>query len=108
MNHYPFRIEHILIFVLSFVVLFSIWRIYKPKIKKLQQKIKLYLSRKWKPKSPKDCPNCQAGVELAILKPNVDVIPYAPWGLKTSPNRKQGNKGGEPAITEPKNGFRKR
>jgi hypothetical protein len=76
MIYYPFRIEHIPIFFLLIALLFSLWRIYIPKFKKLQQRLKLYLPRKWKPKSPKDCPGCQAGIELAILKPNVDVIPY--------------------------------
>jgi hypothetical protein len=35
------------------------------------------LPGKWKPKSPKDCPGCQSKIELAILKPNQDVIPYS-------------------------------
>jgi len=77
MNHYPFRIEHILIFLLSITLFFSFWRFYKPKIKKLRQRLKLYLPRKWKPKSPKDCPSCQSGIELAVLKPDLDVIPYS-------------------------------
>jgi IS1 family transposase len=30
-----------------------------------------------KPRSPKDCPDCQSGVKLAVLKPKTDVIQYA-------------------------------
>ena len=76
MSHYHIRFEHILIILTSTALLLSLWHIYKPKIKKLRQRLKLYLPRKWKPKSPKDCPGCQSGIELAILKPNQDVIPY--------------------------------
>jgi len=76
MNHFPIRFEHFLIIVTSTALLLSLWQIYKPKIKKLRQRFKLYLPRKWKPKSPKDCPGCQAGIEFAILKPNYDIIPY--------------------------------
>jgi hypothetical protein len=77
MSHYPIRFEQFLIIVTSTALLFSLWHIYQPKIKKLRQRLKLYLPRKWKPKSPKDCPGCQSGIELAILKPNRDVIPYS-------------------------------
>ena len=77
MNHHPLRIEHILILALSIALLFSLWQIYKPKIKKLRKRFKLYRPRRWKPKSPKDCPDCRDGIELAILKPNRDVIPYS-------------------------------
>ena len=76
MSHYPIRFEHILIIVTSTALLLSLWHIYKPKNEKMRQRLKLYLPRKWKPKSPKDCPDCQSGIELAILKPNVAVIPY--------------------------------
>ena len=77
MNHYPIRFEHFLIILTSTALLLSLWQIYKPKIKKLRQRFKLYLPRKWKPKSPKDCPGCMSGIELAILKLNQDVIPYS-------------------------------
>ena len=77
MSHYPIRFEHFLIFVTSTALLLSLWQIYKPKIKKIGQRLKLYFLRNWKPKSPKDCPGCQSGIELAILKPNQDVIPFS-------------------------------
>ena len=77
MSHCPIRFENILIIVTSTALLLSLWHIYKPKIKRLRQRLKLYLPRKWKPKSPKDCPGCMSGIELAFLKSNQDVIPYA-------------------------------
>lgn len=77
MSHYPIRFEHFLIILTSTALLLSLWHINKPIIKRLRQRLKLYLPRKWKPKSPKDCPGCQSGIELAILKPNQDVIPYS-------------------------------
>ena len=72
MNNFSNRIEHFLILALSFVVLFSLWQTYKESIKKVKRR----LPRKWKPKSPKDCPDCQSGVKLAVLKPKTEVIPY--------------------------------
>jgi hypothetical protein len=36
-----------------------------------------YHPRKWKPRSLRDCINCQSGISLVILKPNSDVVPYA-------------------------------
>ena len=77
MSHFPIRFEHFLIILTSTALMLSLWHIYKPKIKKLRQRLKLYLPRKWKPKSPKDCPGCMSGIELAILKLNQDVIPYS-------------------------------
>lgn len=76
MHNPPIRVEHILIFALSFTMLFSLWQTYKENIKKLRKQSKSYLPRKWKPRSPKDCPSCQSRIELAVLKPKTDVIPY--------------------------------
>ncbi len=77
MNQFPIRIEHILIFALYFALLFSLWHTYPAKIRVLRVQIKSYLPRKWKPRSPKDCPSCQSGIELAVMKPKSEVIPYA-------------------------------
>jgi len=71
------RFEHFLIIATSTALMLSLWHIYKPKIKKLRPRLQLYRPRKWKPKSPKDCPSCQSGIELAILKPHLNVIPYS-------------------------------
>ena len=77
MNNSHIRIENILIFALYLAVLFSLWQTFKESIKKLPKQVKGRLPRKWKPRSPKDCPDCRSGVKLAILKPKTDVIPYA-------------------------------
>ncbi len=77
MNQSPIRIEHILIFALYFASLFSLWQTNKENIKELRVQIKSYLPRKWKPKSPKDCPICQSGIEMVVMKPKTEVIPYA-------------------------------
>jgi len=76
MNNSHIRVEHILILTLDLAVLFSLWQTFKESIKKLRKQVKRRLPRKLKPRSPKDCPDCQSGVKLAILKPNTDVIPY--------------------------------
>jgi IS1 family transposase len=77
MNNSHIRIENILIFALYLTVLFSLWQTFKDCIKKLRKQVKRRLPRKLKPRSPKDCPDCQSGVKLAVLKPRTDVIPYA-------------------------------
>jgi len=77
MNHFAIRIEQILILLLSIALLLSHWHTLKAKIRKVHQVIKVYRPRKWKPRSPHDCPSCQSGISLAILKPNSDVVPYA-------------------------------
>ncbi|MBL7164801.1 MAG: hypothetical protein ISS57_19610 [Anaerolineales bacterium] len=77
MHNSSIRIEHILIFALYFALLFSLWQTFKNNIKKLRKQAKSYLPRKWKPRYPKDCPGCQSGIELALLRPKPDVIPYS-------------------------------
>ncbi|MBL7163078.1 MAG: hypothetical protein ISS57_10760 [Anaerolineales bacterium] len=77
MHNSTFRVEHILIFALYFALLFSLWLTFNDIIKKLRQQAKSYRPRKWKPRSPKDCPGCKSGINLAVLKPKQDVIPYS-------------------------------
>jgi hypothetical protein len=40
MNNFTFRIEHILIFVLYFALLFSLWHIFKENVKELRKQVK--------------------------------------------------------------------
>ena len=77
MNQFVLRIEQILILVLSCTLVLSHWKTITTKIKKLRQQVRDYRPRKWKPRSPKDCPSCKSGISLVILRPNTDVIPYA-------------------------------
>ena len=77
MNHFIIRIEQILLLALSIALLLSHWHTLKAKIRKLRQLLKDHRPRKWKPRSPRDCPNCQSGISLAIPKPNSGVVPYA-------------------------------
>jgi len=76
MSYFAVRIEQILILVLAIALLLSHWKNLRGIIRKLRQLGKDYRPRKWQPRSPDDCPSCQSGVSLAILKPNPDVIPY--------------------------------
>jgi hypothetical protein len=77
MHLFTLRTEQILILLLASALLLSHWKTIKAKFKKLRQLFKDYHPGKWKPRSPNDCPSCQSGISLAILKPNPDVIPYA-------------------------------
>jgi len=74
---FTLRTAQILILLLASALLLSHWKNIKTKFKKLRQLCQDYRPRKWKPRSPNDCPSCQSGISLAILKPNTDVIPYA-------------------------------
>jgi IS1 family transposase len=76
MNNFPNRIEQILILAFHLAVLFLLRQTFKESIKKLRKQVKRRLPRKLKPRSPKDCPDCQSGVKLAVLKPKTGVIPY--------------------------------
>ena len=71
------RIDYFLITIISIALLLTLRKTFRIKSKKLRKLLKLYLPRKWKPRSPKDCPGCRSGITLAVLKPNTDVIPYA-------------------------------
>jgi len=70
-------VEQILIFVLICTLLISHRNTIQRKIKKYRQRWKDIRPRKWKPKSPKDYPDCQAGISLTIFRPKTDVIPYS-------------------------------
>ena len=77
MNNSHIRIEHILILALYLAVLFSLWQTFKDSITKLRKQVKRRLPRKLNPRSPQDCPDCQSGIKLAVLKPKTDVMPYS-------------------------------
>ena len=59
------NIEQLLILCLSLVLLNLLHQQHRSQLKWLWQRTKDRLPRKWKAKSPRDCPGCQAGVSLA-------------------------------------------
>ena len=40
------------------------------------QRVKDQLPRHWQPKSPEDCPLCQAEIEVQAISTPTDVVPY--------------------------------
>lgn len=46
-----------------FRILWTTWQLHRP--------------RRWKPQSPHDCPHCQSGVSLQVLRSKTDLRPYA-------------------------------
>jgi hypothetical protein len=77
MPNSPLRIEHLLIFFLLIALLLSLWQNHQSQIKHLRKQRKKSQPRQLKPKTPKDCPDCRMGVELMVVKPRTDVIPYS-------------------------------
>lgn len=76
MNIFPINLEYLLIIILAFALLLTIWRTHSAKVRKLHKQIKRVLRRRWKPRSPHDCPECQSGLELAVVRSKTEVIPY--------------------------------
>jgi hypothetical protein len=57
------RIEHLIIACrLVYVLVRMLWKQHRRQLEKLWKKVKRGPPRRWQPKSPKDCPDCQAGM----------------------------------------------
>ena len=65
-------LEHMLVLLLVYVLLRILWQ-QQQSTKKRKKKGK---RRQWQPKSPKDCPTCQEGVKLALLRAQGRVTPW--------------------------------
>ena len=64
--------------VLSTVLLMKFaWQLYAPRLRQFWKDAKARLPRRWKPRSPNDCPHCCAGVSLASHPVERDVPLYA-------------------------------
>jgi IS1 family transposase/transposase-like protein len=70
------RIEHALIVVLLSIVLKNLLVQYHAHGEKWKKKCKKGPPRAWKPRSPKKCPACRAGVCLPALHPRREVTPW--------------------------------
>jgi IS1 family transposase/transposase-like protein len=68
--------EHIIIAILSIWSAKLAWQRHKTVIKGWFQHQKDRLPRRWRPKTPEDCPQCQQGVTIEHPQINWDVEPY--------------------------------
>jgi hypothetical protein len=53
------RIEHLIITCPVYALLRMVWKQHHRQLKKLWKKVKKGPPRRWRPKSPKDCPACR-------------------------------------------------
>ena len=66
-------LEHLLVVLLLYVVLRILWQRHQQSRRKRKKKGK---RRQWQPKSPKDCPSCQAGVKVSLFRAQRRVKPW--------------------------------
>ena len=70
------RFEHLLIAILLCLVLKNLWNRYQTRKEKQKKKSKKGPPRQWKPRNPKKCPACRAGVCLPAFHPKRQVTPW--------------------------------
>jgi IS1 family transposase/transposase-like protein len=71
-------IEHVTLVTLAFTLGYVLWQQRRKQLKKLWEAARKAARkrRKWKPKTPKDCPACESGVSLAVRPIRRDVQPW--------------------------------
>jgi len=68
---------HYLHLCLTLILLFLLYKQHRPQLRRLWQKHKAGKPRKWKPKSPCDCGDCQSGINLVALPDPKSVVPWS-------------------------------
>jgi hypothetical protein len=81
------RIEHLIIVCLVYFLLRMLWKQHHRRLGKLWKRAKRGPPRRWQPKSPKDCPACQAGVSLSLPRIRRNVRPWSQ--VKSTRGRKK-------------------
>jgi IS1 family transposase/transposase-like protein len=81
------RHEHLIIACLVYALLRVLWKQHRRRLEKLWKKVKKGPPRRWRPKSPKDCPACQSGVSLSLPRIRRDVKPWSQ--IKSTRGRKK-------------------
>ena len=71
------QIEHIVIGWLSILVVRLVWQRHRTKIKRWLKRTQDGLPRRWRAKSPHDCPGCRSGVRFESPVIQWKVTPYA-------------------------------
>ena len=54
------RVERLVIAILGSALGWALWKLYRGKLREMWHRVKDQLPLQWRPKSPKDCPLCQA------------------------------------------------
>jgi IS1 family transposase/transposase-like protein len=81
--------EHACLVILTCLIGYLLWRQHQVRLEKLWEAAKktVRVPRKWKPKTPNDCPACQSGLQVAIRPIQRDVKPWRE--CKSSRGRKK-------------------
>ena len=67
-----------LLLILFAVLLLNLSRkLYAPHLRRRWKRVKAHLPRRWKPRSPKDCPHCCQGLRLESCPVQREVEPYS-------------------------------
>jgi hypothetical protein len=81
------RIERLIIVLLGVALVRAWWKLYKGKVKRWLKRTKDRLPRHWRPKSPDDCPLCQADTPVSESVDPPD--PPIPYPEQKSPRRRK-------------------
>lgn len=82
------NIDQLLTLCLSLVLLNLLYQQHRSQLKWLWQRTKDRLPRKWKAKSPRDCPGCQAGISLVSLPDPASVVPWSERKSNRGPKKR--------------------
>jgi len=69
--------DRLLLLLFTVLLLNLSWNLYAPRLMRRWQNAKARLPRRWKPRSPKDCPHCCQGLSLESCLVQRKVEPYA-------------------------------
>ena len=68
--------DRLLLILFAVLLLRLGWQLYAPQLKRRWKNAKAHLPRRWKPRSPKDCPHCCEGLSLESCPVQRKVEPY--------------------------------
>ena len=71
------NVDRFLLLCLTLVLLCLLYKQHRSRLRRLWQRSKDRLPRNWKPKSPRDCAGCQAGISLVSLPDPTLVLPWS-------------------------------
>jgi transposase-like protein len=70
------RVERLMIMLLGGALVWTLWKLYRGKLRKMWRRVKDQLPRQWRPKCPEDCPLCQVEIEVIAVPSQPEVTPY--------------------------------
>ena len=68
--------DRLLLVLFAFLLVRVAWKVYAPRLRRRWRRAKAHLPRRWKPRSPKDCPHCCQALSLEPCPIERNVEPY--------------------------------